>query len=124
MAKTSKTPTFQKDTRKKPAKSGTKGGKYYRIEIRPKSEFKLFRYHDVGDAGHLVRLAGKRYNGTWATHAWLVSKEDASVEKGTLVAQTSDAKELIESLGSIPTLKKNNIFKASPRKKARKKKSI
>jgi len=27
--------------------------------VRPKEEFTTFRYHDVGEKGHILRLAGK-----------------------------------------------------------------
>ncbi len=65
---------------RKRAKPGTKGeGDYYRIVVRPKEEFTTFRYHDVGDKGHIIRLAGKRSSGSWDTQAWLISKGDAHV---------------------------------------------
>jgi len=60
------------------AKVGTQGGgDYYRIVVRPKGDFTTFRYQDVGDKGHIQRLAGKRSSGSWDTQAWLISKGDA-----------------------------------------------
>jgi len=51
--------------RKKPGTTGK--GKYYRIVVRPKSEFTSFRMHDVGRKGHIIRLAGRRKSGKLRT---------------------------------------------------------
>src|SRR5690349_19090526 len=67
------------------AKPGSTGkGNFYRIEVRPKSEFVTFRVQDVGKKGGLERLAGKRSSGSWDTVSWLVSKKDAQVNHGHL----------------------------------------
>ncbi len=98
------------------AKPGTTGeGEYFRIEVRPKEEFVTFRNQDVGEKGHLMRLAGKRSSGSWDTVTWLVSKQDAHVSGNTLVADSEDARKLLETLGSTPTLVKGDIFKAKDR---------
>lgn len=98
------------------AKPGTKGeGEYYRIVVRPKDEFTTFRYHDVGEKGHLMRLAGKRSSGSWDTQSWLISKSDAHISDGTLIADTADAKELLGKLGSKPTHVKGDVFEAKDR---------
>ena len=99
--------------RKKPGTGG--GGEYYRIEVRPKSEFVTFRTQDVGGPGHVERLAGKRQSGSWDTQAWLVSKQDAHVEGGRLVPDTADARDLFAKLGSKPVHVKGDIFKAKDR---------
>jgi len=53
---------------RKRAKVGEPGeGEYFRIIVRPGEEFTTFRYHDVGEKGHILRLAGKRESGSWAT---------------------------------------------------------
>ncbi len=96
---------------KKRAKPGSKGeGDYYRIELLPSEEFTAFRYHDVGDPGHLLRLAGKRKDGTWDTQAWLIGKSDAHVEGDHLIADSADAKNLLESLGGKSRHKEGDIF--------------
>jgi hypothetical protein len=98
---------------KRRAKPGTTGeGEYFRIELRSKEDFTTFRYHDVGDKGHLQRLAGKRPSGSWDTQTWLISKDDAHIEGDTLVPDTEDAKKLIESLGSQPKHLKGDVFEA------------
>ncbi|MRR29614.1 hypothetical protein EG834_04665 [bacterium] len=98
------------------ARPGATGeGDYYRIEVREKGDFVTYCTQDVGDKGHLLRLAGKRSSGSWDTQAWLVSKEDAHVVGDTLVADSEDAKHLLETLGSKPTLLKGDIFKAKDR---------
>lgn len=100
----------------KRAKPGTTGeGDYYHIIVRPKNEFTTFRNQDVGDKGHILRMAGKRSSGSWDTHAWLISKEDAHVEGNTIIADSEDAKKLLETLGSKPTLVKGDIFEAKDR---------
>lgn len=99
------------------ARPGTKGkGNFYRIVVRPKSEFVTFRNHDVGTKGHLQRLAGRRKNGIWATQAWLIAKTDASVSGGTLIGKTTDTKKLLAKLQGTPKKVKGDIFKCRPRK--------
>lgn len=99
------------------AEPGTTGkGNYYRIIVRPKEQFTSFRTQDVGDPGGLQRVTGRRSSGSWATQAWLVSKDYAHVEGDTLVADSKEARDLIGSLGSQPVHKKGDIFTAKDRK--------
>jgi len=99
------------------AKPGTTGaGRYYRIVVRPKEDFSSFRYHDVGRPGHALRLAGRRASGSWDTQAWLIRKDEARREGHTLVAQTPEAKTILENLGSKPIYLKGDIFRARPRR--------
>lgn len=99
------------------AKLGSTGkGEYYRIVVRPKEQFVTFRNQDVGDPGGLQRVAGKRNSGSWSTQAWLVSKKDAHIENETLVADSQDAKELLEGLSSVPQHDKGDIFTAKDRR--------
>lgn len=106
-----------KQSTKKRAKPGVKGtGDYYHIEVRPKSQFTSFRMQDVGGPGGLERLAGHRSSGSWATHAWLISKDKAHIEDGVLVADHPDAKKLLDSLNSQPIHIKGDIFKAKDRR--------
>ncbi len=99
------------------AKPGTKGGgSYYRIEVRPKTRFVTFRYHDVGDrGGDLMRLAGKRSSGSWSTQAWLVNKDSAHIEDGVLVGDTEDVRELLDELETEPKQVKGDVFRARDR---------
>lgn len=99
------------------AKPGTKGeGKYYRVVLRPKSEFVTFRNHDVGRKGHTQRLAGKRKNGSWDTQAWLISKKDASVKNGILVGNNPGTRKILDKLQSKPKIVKGDVFHARPRR--------
>lgn len=99
------------------AKPGTRGkGEYYRIVVRPRSEFVSFRNHDVGKKGHLQRLAGKRKSGTWATQAWLINKKDAEVKNRALVGKTKDAKNLLSKLRTKPRRVNADIFEAKDRR--------
>lgn len=106
----------QPDGRKR-AKPGTKGsGQYYRIVVRPKDQFVTFRNQDVGKPGGLQRLAGKRSSGSWGTQAWLISKDDAHVEKDQLIPDSKAAKELLNTLGSKPIHEKGDVFTAKDRR--------
>lgn len=100
--------------RSKPGSGGT--GNYYHIELRGGEDFETFRTQDVGDAGHLQRVAGKRAGGGWATVKWLVSKDDAHVEHGKLIGDTQEAKDLIKKLRSRPTQIRGDRFQAKPRR--------
>jgi hypothetical protein len=84
--------------------------------VREGSDFETFRTDDVGDAGHLQRVAGKRATGSWATVKWLVSKEDAHVEDGKLVGDTKDVKDLIRKLRTRPVKIRGDRFEAKPRR--------
>jgi hypothetical protein len=98
------------------AKPGSTGrGNYYHVEVGPKTEFLTFRTQDVGDPGHIQRVAGQRPGGSWATVKWLVSKEDAHVSGDRLVPDTKDARKLFGELGSKPLLIKGDRFEAKPR---------
>jgi hypothetical protein len=100
--------------RRRPATTGE--GNYYHVELRPRSEFKTFRTQDVGDKGHIQRVAGKRESGSWATVKWLISKDDAHVSGGRLVGDTKDAKDLLSKLGADPIHQSGDRFKARDRK--------
>lgn len=101
---------------RKRAKPGTKGeGEYFRIVLRPKDEFITFRTQDVGEKGHILRIAGIRSSGSWDTQVWLISKEDAHLEGDTLVANNDDVRRLIETLGTKPRHVKGDIFEAKDR---------
>lgn len=100
--------------RQKPGSGG--GGDYYHVEVREGSDFETFRTQDVGDQGHLQRVAGKRSSGSWATVKWLISKEDAHVEDGKLVGDTRDAKDLIKKLRTRPVQIRGDRFEARDRR--------
>ncbi len=100
--------------RQKPSTTGQ--GQYYRINVRPKTEFVSFRTQDVGEPGHIQRVAGKRQSGSWDTQTWLVSKEDAHREGERLVPDTEETRDLIARLGSEPVHVKGDIFQAKPRR--------
>ena len=103
-----------KQTRKAPGSGGQ--GEYYHVEVRPGDDFVTFRTQDVGDPGHVQRVAGKRASGSWATVKWLIGKEDAHVEAGKLVGDTKDAKDLIRKLRSRPVHIRGDRFESKPRR--------
>ena len=106
--------TRKKTERKKPGSTGQ--GDYYHVEVRPRGDFVSFRTQDVGDPGHIQRVAGKRESGSWATVKWLIGKQDAHVSGDSLVGDTRDAKDVIKQLGSKPVHKKGYLFEAKPRR--------
>jgi hypothetical protein len=102
--------------RRKRDKPGTTGhGEFFHIEVRPREEFKTFRTQDVGERGGIERVAGKRGSGSWDTQKWLISKQHAHLEHGRLVADTEDAREVLDELGSSPHHVGGDRFEAGPR---------
>jgi hypothetical protein len=97
-------------SRQKPGSSGE--GDYYHVEVLPKTGFVTFRTQDVGEHGHIQRVAGKRPGGSWATVKWLIGKEDAHVEGDRLIPDTKGAKDVIKQIGAQPVHLKGDIFKA------------
>jgi hypothetical protein len=108
-----KSPPQARGRRQAPGSTGQ--GEYYHVEVRPTSGFVAFRTQDVGDKGHIQRVAGRRPSGSWATVKWLVSKKDAHVRNDRLVADTKDVRELFEQLDSKPVHKQGDRFKAKDR---------
>ena len=98
--------------RKAPGTTGK--GKFYRIEVRPKSDFKIFRVQDVGRKGGLERLAGKRPSGSWGTVSWLISKDDAEVVKGKLIIRDAKAKTALKQIRGPIVHVKGDVFRAHP----------
>ena len=95
---------------------GTTGeGKYYRVVVRSKEKFVTFRYHDVGNPGGILRLAGKRSSGSWDDQAWLISKTMAHVDGNTLVADSPDAKKILDVIGPARHVE-GDVFQGHPRK--------
>jgi hypothetical protein len=99
--------------RTKPGAAG--GGDFFHIEVRSKEEFKTFRTQDVGEKGGIERVAGKRGSGSWDTQKWLIGKEHAHLEHGTLMADSADAKHVLDMLGSKPVHVGGDRFEAKDR---------
>lgn len=114
---TTKAPSESKSgAPKRRAKPGaTDEGKFYHIELRPRSDFRTFRTQDVGGKGGIERVAGKRSDGTWDTQKWLVAKSLAHVSGKRLVPDHEHARALIEQFRSRPVQISGDRFKASPR---------
>jgi hypothetical protein len=98
--------------RQKPGSTGK--GNFYRIMVRPKSEFVTFRVQDVGRKGGLERLAGKRSSGSWDTVSWLISKDAARVVRGRLVITDTKARSALKQIRGHIVHVKGDIFKAHP----------
>jgi hypothetical protein len=98
-------------------KPGAGGGKFYRIEVRPKSDFVTFRTQDVGKKGGLERIAGRRSSGSWDTVTWLVEKEKAHVSSnGQLMIDDPKAKTILKDIRRPIMHKKADVFTALPRR--------
>ena len=100
--------------RRKPGASGM--GEFFHIQVRPKTEFVAFRNQDVGARGGVERVAGRRDNGSWDTQKWLISKAQAHLERGTLIADSSEARKVLDMLGSRPRHLGGDRFMAKPRR--------
>jgi hypothetical protein len=99
--------------REKPGHSGE--GDFYHIEVRPKGEFTTFRTQDVGEAGGIERVAGKRGSGSWDTQKWLIGKAHAHLDGDELIADTEEARKVLETLGSEVEHVEGDRFRAKPR---------
>lgn len=100
--------------RAKPGAGG--GGRFFHIEVRPARNFVRFRVQALGGTGGIERVAGQRASGSWDTQKWLIRKDRAHVENGTLVPDAGDARELLTSLGSAARQVTGDRFKAKPRR--------
>jgi hypothetical protein len=94
------------------AKPGAGRGKFFHIEVRPKSEFTEFRTQDVGSKGGIERVAGKRAGGAWSTQKWLIAKNQAHVEGRSLVGDSADARKVLALLGTTPKRIRADRFSA------------
>jgi len=78
------------------AKPGARGtGRFFHIQVRPRTEFVTFRNQDVGARGGIERVAGRRANGTWDTQKWLVGKTQAHLDGKQLAPDTAAARKLL-----------------------------
>ncbi|MBX6328052.1 MAG: hypothetical protein IRY89_05705 [Pseudolabrys sp.] len=103
--------------RRRRAKPGARGsGKYFHIEVRPRSDFVAFRNHDVGRRGGIERVAGRRASGGWATQKWLIGKGQAHRAGRTLVGDTQAARRVLAQLGAAPRHLGGDRFVARPRR--------
>jgi len=105
----------RKVRRAKPGARG--GGRFFHIQVRPKSEFVTFRNQDVGGRGGIERLAGQRANGSWDTQKWLIGKTEAHLDGDRLVPDSLAAEKVLGQLGSAPRHLGGDRFVAKPRRK-------
>jgi hypothetical protein len=102
--------------RRKRARPGERGGgHFFRITVRPRSQFVTFRTQDVGDKGGVERVAGRTAAGHWHTQAYLISKDLAHVERGRLVPDAPDAATVLNRLGASPRHTSGDRFVAKDR---------
>lgn len=101
-AKTTKTKPRAKSTARRRTKAAARRRGFFHIEVQPKEAFVEFKTQDIGSEGRIERIAGKRAGGAWSTQEWLIAKDQAHVERGTLIGDTVDARRVLTMLGSEP----------------------
>jgi hypothetical protein len=100
------------------AKPGARGGgKFFHIQVRPRTEFVTFRNQDIGARGGIERVAGRRADGSWDTQKWLLGKSEAHIDGKKLVADSLAAEKVLSQLGSVPRRLGGDRFIAKPRRK-------
>jgi hypothetical protein len=110
-----RTATRRRTTRR--AKPGARGGgKFFHIQVRPRTEFVTFRNQDLGGRGGIERVAGRRANGSWDTQKWLIGKSEAHIDGDRLVADSLAAEKVLAQLGSVPRHLEGDRFIAKPRR--------
>jgi hypothetical protein len=100
--KTAKAKPRAKSTVRRRTKSAARPRGFFHIEVQPKEAFVEFKTQDIGSEGRIERVAGKRAGGAWSTQEWLIAKDQAHVERGTLIGDTVDARRVLTMLGSEP----------------------
>jgi hypothetical protein len=105
-----KTKSRAKSPARRRPKSPARRRGFFHIEVQPKEAFVEFRTHDLGSDGDIERVAGKRAGGSWSTQEWLIAKDQAHVERGTLIGDTADARRVLTLLGSEPRRIKADRF--------------
>jgi hypothetical protein len=101
-AKTAKAKPRGKSTARRRQKSSARRRGFFHIEVQPKEAFVEFKTQDIGSDGGIERVAGRRAGGAWSTQEWLIAKDQAHVERGTLIGDTVDARRVLTMLGSEP----------------------
>jgi hypothetical protein len=91
-----------KSTARRRTKAAARRRGFFHIEVQPKEAFVAFKTQDIGSEGGIERVAGKRAGGAWSTQEWLIAKDQAHVERGTLIGDTVDARRVLTMLGSEP----------------------
>ncbi len=107
-AKTAKAKPRAKSTARRRTKPRQRG--FFHIEVQPKEAFVAFKTQDIGGEGGIERIAGRRAGGSWSTQEWLIAKDQAHVERGTLIGDTVDARRVLTMLGSEPRRIKADRF--------------
>lgn len=85
----------------------------YRITVRPKNQYTTFRTQEIVPG--LKRIAGRRFNGTWVTVTWLVSKDCARLdERECLIISNRKIHVLMDHIKSPIKPVDGDVFKAEP----------
>lgn len=93
-------------------------GRYFHVEVRPKTDFNAFYTKDVGRTGHsLLVLGRKKKDGKWAAHLWLINKKDAYItESGKLDSEDRRVKQILDYVdGDLVHKEKDTFYVRSQR---------
>jgi hypothetical protein len=109
-SKTTKRPRTKTKARKRATAAKTKARAkpaarrrgFFHVEVQPREAFMAFKTQEIGRDGGIERVAGKRAGGAWSTQEWLIAKDQAHLERGTLIGDTVDARRVLTMLGSEP----------------------
>jgi hypothetical protein len=101
-AKTAKAKPRAKSTARRRTKPAARRRGFFHIEVQPREAFVAFKTQDIGGDGRIERVAGRRAGGSWSTQEWLIAKDQAHVERGTLIGDSVDARRVLTMLGSEP----------------------
>ena len=98
-------------------KSRSLDEKFFRIEVRPKKGFVVFRKDSVGKKDGLMRVSGKREDGKWVTVRWLVNKKDAHVDGDrNLIVDDPRVRALLKNIRGQIVHVKGDVYVAKPRR--------
>ncbi len=105
-----KSPARPKSSARRRATASAKPRGFFHIEVQPKEAFVEFKTQGIGRDGGIERIAGKRAGGAWSTQEWVIAKDQAHVERGTLIGDTIDARRVLTMLGAEPRRIKADRF--------------
>lgn len=99
--------------RKEPGSTGE--GRYFHIIVHPQETFTHFCTRDVGRSGHSLLVLGKKKDGRWATHKWLINKKDAYISSaGKLCSSDFKVQQILDYCDGNLVHREKDIFQVLP----------
>lgn len=103
--------TVKPERRTKNLENRFEEGTYYRIIMRPRSNFVSVRSETPTGLNKIQQINGKAPNGQWSTQSWLVRKDGARIENEVLIGDTKAIRSLLKALNGIVQRTKGDEFK-------------